>query len=66
MGALRELFQCMAKVFGDDRETRQVAHRIEEVQEKAEDISHDLHVSRQRSDTLYRLVKDMRGPNDIH
>jgi hypothetical protein len=66
MGKIRDVLQCLAKVFGDDRETRQLTQRIEEVQEKATDISHDLHVSRQRSDTLYRLVMGMRGPNDVH
>jgi hypothetical protein len=45
---------------------RELTERVEKAEQKAQNISRDLHASQQRNDTLYRLVKEMRGPNDIH
>lgn len=52
-------------LLGKDPETEALEQRVEHLQEQVEDISHDLHVSRQRSDTLYKLVQSMREPENV-
>jgi hypothetical protein len=43
-----------------------VVHHIEDIEERHQDIQRDLYVTRQRVDTLKKLVAGMRNGADVH
>lgn len=56
---------CKIRRLWRARTPEDVVHHVEDIEERLQDNEHDLVVLKQRTDTLHKLVSEMRGDSGV-
>ncbi len=62
---MMKLIYRVIRVWRSSAVPEDLVHHVEDVQERQEDIEHDLYVIKQRTDILHKLVSSMRGKSSV-